>query len=187
MYSPKCLSTFLIGNINRFLFVSLFLIIGIGIDLGTTYTRVFAPVTTFYNSTLTEHLFDVLCAIHPDGRAIETKVIEKSGYFLIGKSAVGKAAISGFKNSITKQESQYHVRIFISRLLEMIERLDVGPGNVSPDAKFVLDCSFFLNYISILYNLCYKTQFVYNLLFIVYQWMYTFIIQIYKMWECRTI
>ena len=148
MNPQQCLFAFLFWNINRFLFFTLFLYIGIGIDLGTTYTRVFAPVKTFYNSTLTSHLFDVLCALTPDGRTIQTKVIEKSGHILIGKSAVGKKALSGFKPSITNPESQHNVTIFVTRLLEMIERLDSGSGNVSSEAEYVFDSFLFFNRVS---------------------------------------
>ena len=116
---------------------------GIGIDFGTTHTCAFAPIETFYDSKLPDHQFDVLCAITPDGRSTETKVIEKSGYVLIGKSAIGKMAVSNFKNSITKPESQKATELFIKRLLEMIERLDGGPGNVSSNAKFVF-CFYYL-------------------------------------------
>ena len=148
MNSPKCLFNLLFRTINCFLSFSLYLFSGIGIDLGTTYTRVFAPVKTFYNSRLTDHQFDVLCAIHPDGRSIETKVVENPDNVLIGKSAVGKNVLSGFKNSITNPQSQKNARMFVNRLLQMIERLDIGPRNVSPNAEFVFDCFLFFNSIS---------------------------------------
>ena len=163
MNSQKCLSPFLIGNINHLLYLSLFLYVGIGIDLGTTYTRVFAPVKTFYNSTLPSHEFDVLCAITPDGRATEAKITEKSGQILIGKYAVGKTTISGFKNSITKLESQNATRVYTKRLLEMIERLDEGIS--VKGAQFVLGYS-----LSVLILLLSRTLYQsFLLLYLIYQ------------------
>ena len=83
----------------------------------------------------------MVCAITSDGRSTETKIIEKLNTVLIGKSAVGKAALSGFKNSITNPESQKATQLFIKRLLDMIERLDEGVS--IQGAKFVLDFSLF--------------------------------------------
>ena len=102
---------------------------GIGIDFGTLCTHVFAPVQTFYNSSNKDHSFDVLPAINHDGRSTESRVLENSGNILIGNSALGKAAMSRFKNSITNPESQQATELFIKRLLEMIERLDEGISN----------------------------------------------------------
>ena len=150
MNLPKCLFHLISSNTHHCLHLFLFVYEGIGIDLGTTYTRVFSPIQTFYNSTLPSHEYDVSCAITPDGRAIETKVIEKCGYIFIGKSAIGKTALRGFKNDITKQESQKATTLFIRRLLEMIERLDEGISNKGAQFVFgyslsVLILSFFSN------------------------------------------
>ena len=102
--------------------------------------------------------------------------MEKYGTLLIGKSAVGRTVSSEFKNSITTTESQHAVRIFVSGLLEMIERLDGGPATIGPLAQFVLRFQIILVHSKLLITF-------FSLLFFFFLFFpneYTYIMQISK-------